>query len=39
MNFSKEWEAVKQVLVACAGGKYRNSEEYTRLVQCERDYR
>ncbi len=29
MNFSKEWEAFTQTLVARAIGSYRNSEEYT----------
>lgn len=29
MNFSKEWEAFTQTLVARAVGNYRRSEEYT----------
>ncbi len=29
MNFSKEWEAFTQTLVARAVGNYRSSEEYT----------
>ena len=29
MNFSEEWEAFTQTLVARAVGNYRNSEEYT----------
>lgn len=29
MNFSDEWEAFTQTLVARAIGNYRNSEEYT----------
>lgn len=29
MNFSDEWEAFTQALVARAVGNYRNSEEYT----------
>ena len=29
MNFSEEWEAFMQALVARAVGNYRNSEEYT----------
>ncbi len=37
MNFSKEWEAFTQTLVARAVGNYRSSEEYTNYRHRAKD--